>query len=208
MLRGHERNRRGARVGSVGSILVADGRNGDSMLSPVADGIDPTDRERPPAMSFFALDPGARDVDPESGRNLKPPAPRSTKAPNTLGESKRAGTASRPCRPEVTSRRAIGQKATVFNWEGAPALSGTEPSARGLSTVALIPRNRLRGAIGEPLDQPRGRVVRHRACDPRSGQRRRECRPIHANSASANWASGRHTSHVIRLGDRPAATVV
>jgi hypothetical protein len=39
VLRGHERDRRGARVGTVGGILVADGRNGDPMLSSVTDGI-------------------------------------------------------------------------------------------------------------------------------------------------------------------------
>ena len=53
MLRGHERDRRGARVGPVGGILVADGRNGDSMLSSVTDGIGPQER-RPGVMLIDA----------------------------------------------------------------------------------------------------------------------------------------------------------
>src|ERR687895_2210627 len=41
VLRGRERDRRGARVGPVGGSLVAHGRNGDSMLSSATDGIGP-----------------------------------------------------------------------------------------------------------------------------------------------------------------------
>jgi hypothetical protein len=40
VLRGHERDRRGARVGAVGGIWVAYRRNGDSILSSVTDGVD------------------------------------------------------------------------------------------------------------------------------------------------------------------------
>jgi mannose-6-phosphate isomerase-like protein (cupin superfamily) len=41
VLRGHERDRRGARVGPVGGIFVAAGRDGDSMLSAATDGMGP-----------------------------------------------------------------------------------------------------------------------------------------------------------------------
>jgi hypothetical protein len=38
VLGGHERDRSGARLGPVGGVLVADGRNGDPMLPSVTDG--------------------------------------------------------------------------------------------------------------------------------------------------------------------------
>jgi hypothetical protein len=46
MLRGDERDRRGARVGPVAGISVAGGRNDDSMLSSVTEGIDPQRAEQ------------------------------------------------------------------------------------------------------------------------------------------------------------------
>jgi hypothetical protein len=64
VLRGHERDRRGARVGPVGGILVAYWRNGDSMLSPVTDGIGPQTGVRS-SNGYIAHPPGrlARSAD-------------------------------------------------------------------------------------------------------------------------------------------------